>query len=124
MNGSFSTTVLSQWMDDMEAREKWLALVSADPRTATDPLAVEIIGGVYARQLGSWTRTGPRALTLDAGVVWRNLVPGTQVAGVAGFDAEFNGTLLFTDMLIEPMNYPAGGSYVLPANQYVLGLDI
>ena len=124
MNGSFSTPVLQSWMDDMESRTKWLALVSANPMTASDPLAVEIIGTVYARQLGIWVRTSPTLLTLDSAVVWTNLVPGTVVAGVAGFDAEFNGNLLFADLLIDPLNYPNGGAYALPSGQYVLGLDL
>lgn len=124
MNGSFATSLLSSWMDDLESRTKWMALVYSDPMTAPDPLAVEIIGTVYARQLGAWVRTSPTLLTLDQAIVWLNLVPGTVVAGVAGFDAEFNGNLLFADMLPQPQTYSAGGNYALASGQFVLGLDL
>lgn len=124
MNGSFATPLLSSWMDTLEARSKWMALVYANPMTAPDPLAVEVIGTVYARQSGIWVRTSPTLLTLNAALVWLNLVPGTVVAGVAGFDAEFNGNLLFADMLPTPKTYSAGGNYSLPSGQFVLGLDL
>lgn len=123
MDGHFSGFQTTAWMDQMEAKDKWMALVSANP-LIYDPLTCEIIGGVYTRELGTWVRTAVNMLTMSEELVWHNLVPGTVVAGVVGFDAQFNGNLLFSDMLTTPISYVSGGTYVLPGDQYVIGMDI
>lgn len=122
--GRFSSVITGGWMDDIAAMDKWMALVSADPESVGDPLTVEIIGGVYARQEAEWERTGPRSLLLDSGLVWRSLVPGTVVAGVACFDAEFNGELIASDLLDEPLVLTAGGNFLLPAGHFMLAIDV
>jgi len=121
--GRFAPWVVKGWMDDVEAIDKYLALFADDP-LAGDPLAAEIVGGIYARQLSSWTRSSDYALTLAAGVLWRSLVPGTVVRAVGAFDAAFNGNLLFRTLLVTPVEYPSGGTYPLPAGEYVVGLDV
>jgi hypothetical protein len=111
-------------MDDITARDKWLSLVSADPFTTSSPATTEIIGGSITRMASSWTRTGYGVLTLASTVSFVGLPAGAHVAGVACFDAAINGTLLFADLLDEPVSYLSGGTYVLAAGQYVVGIDI
>jgi hypothetical protein len=122
-DGRFAPWVVKQWMDQIEGWDKYLALFASDPY-AGDPLAAEIVGGIYARQLSEWIRSSDYALTLSAGLVWRSLVPGTVVRAVGAFDAPFNGNLLFRSLLPEAVEYASGGTYPLPAGEYVVGLDI
>lgn len=128
--GSFSLSVVETWMDDIEDRPKHMALFSADPWGVADPVTVELVGGTYARQDSLWLRTDIRAITLDAALVWRSLVPGTVVAAVGGFDDPFAGTLLFRSMITDvagnpaPVSYPSGGTHTVAAGQYVVGIDV
>lgn len=119
--GTFSTYLTSGWVDELAAKTIFLALFSADPAGSSNPAALEIIGGVYARQDTLWTRTSPSLLTLNEDAIFRNLPPGAAVAAVGGFDAAFNGNLLFSDVLAEPLSFPVGGTYIVPAGQYAVG---
>jgi hypothetical protein len=122
--GRFSTYQSTIWMNYMEASDKWLSIVSADPLVVADPQTSEVVGGTVARMEGSWTRTSATSMTLNSALTFRGLPAGAHVAGVAGFDAEFNGNLLFSDLLDEPVDFPNGGTYVVPAGEYVIGIDI
>lgn len=128
--GSFSAEVVEGWMDQLEDRPKWLAAFSADPYVGSDPATVEIIGGSYARQESLWVRSDVRALTLDVAVAFRSLVPGTIIAAVGAFDDAFSGALLFRSMILDedgnpaPLAFPAGGTHLISAGEYVIGLDI
>lgn len=128
--GSFSISVIEEWMDSIEDAEKHMALFSADPWSVADPTTVEIIGGTYARQESLWLRSDVRAITLDAALVWRSLVPGTTVAAVGAFDDPFAGRLLFRSMHLDesgnpaPIAYPSGGTHTLAAGEYVVGIDV
>lgn len=120
----WSTAKREQWMDEIEALEIWMALFSADPEGSPDPALLEIESGVYTRQESLWTRTDATHLTLASGLVWRNLPPGAIVAAVGGFDDAFTGDYLFSGLVLpDPVSYPAGGTYVLPAGEYVLSID-
>jgi hypothetical protein len=122
--GRFGVYLTSGWIDEVVAADKWLSLVAADPFTVGDPLTVEVVGGSLARQQGVWVRTSATLLTLDETVVFHGLPPGARVAGVAGFDDDVNGHLLFADLLDTPQDFPSGGTFVLPAGEYVLGIDV
>lgn len=128
--GSFSIGVIEMWMDEIEDAEKHMALFSADPWGVADPTTVEVIGGTYARQESLWLRTDVRAITLDAGLVWRSLVPGTVIAAVGAFTGAFNDELIFRSMLLDedgnpaPRSFPSGGTYALSAGEYVVGIDV
>ena len=124
MNGRFSSEVIADWVDDLMARDHFLALFAADPYGVSDPLTVEIISEVYARQAPVYVRTAFNLLTLDEVVVWHSLAPGTSVVAIGGFDNEENGTLLYADVLDTPKNFPTGGTYVLPADEWVVGIDV
>lgn len=121
--GRFAPYLVRQWMDQVAAKDKYLALFASDPLIG-NPYAAEIVGGIYARELSVWTRTSDFAMTLTEGIVWRSLVPGTVVRAVGAFDASFNGNLLFRSLLPATIEYPAGGTYPLPAGEYVIGLDV
>ena len=121
--GRFAPWVIKGWIDWLEGQDKYLALFASDPLVG-DPLAAEIVGGIYARQDSVWTRSTDYALTLTEGVLWRSLVPGTVVRAVGAFDAAFNGNLLFRTLLDAPVEYPTGGTYPLPAGEYVVGIDV
>lgn len=123
MDGRFAPSVIEGWIDEAEAWTKWLALFASDPYLG-DPLTAEIIGGLYARESPGWTRSSVAALTLTDGVLFRSLAPGTSVVAIGAFDAPFNGTLLFRDLLVTPRTFPTGGTFRLDAGEYVIGLDL
>lgn len=122
--GRLSPYLTIGWVDDLESAPKWLALVSSDPLATSAPLTAEIVGGTVTRMTSAWTRTGPMALTLNAAVAFVGLPPMAHVAGVAAFDAEVNGNLLFADLLDAPVSFPGGGTYTLAAGEYVVGIDV
>jgi hypothetical protein len=124
LDGRFSTFVTGPWITSLRGLDHYLALVSADPYGVSDPLTVEVLGDLYSREEPVWARPSPGVLMLDETVYWRNLAPGTRVAGVAGFDAPFNGNLLYADLLDVPNDYPTGGNFVLPAGEFFLGVDV
>ena len=121
--GSISSWRMAQWMDDLEEAEKWLTLVSDDPEGASDPLTVEIIGGSLTRHQATWART-PLLLTTTAAVIFSGIPVGAHVAGLAVFDADFNGNLLASDLFPEPVDYPSGGTWVLPSGEFAFGFNV
>lgn len=123
MDGRFSPGVLQGWMDQLYAKTIYLAAFSASPFGGS-PLAVEIVGGSYARLRGTFVRTSSVSMTLNADVIFRSLVPGTTIYAVGGFDALTNGNFLFGDLLENPRTFPTGGTYTVEAGELVLGLQI
>lgn len=119
--GRFSTYRVTAWMDEVYAENKWMTLVNADPLAVSDPLTVEL---TTTRIEGAWVRTSATSITLTSPLVFPGLLPGAHVAGVAGFDAEVNGNLTFADLLDTAVDYPDGGTFTLPAGEYVVGIDI
>lgn len=119
--GRFSNFKTTTWMDTVVADDKWMTLVSADALAVADPLTVEL---TTTRVQGTWFRTSNSLLTLTSPLVFPGLLAGAHVAGVAGFNAAVNGNLLFSSLLDTPVDFPAGGTYTLPAGQYVLGIDV
>lgn len=120
----YDSRLREEWTDQVEAIDKWMAIFSANPEGLALPATVEVSGEVYARQQSLWTRTGPTVLTLAESVRWRNLPPGSVVAAVGGFDDPFDGLLVFSELVLpEPVSYPSGGTYTLPAGEYELRID-
>ena len=122
--GRFSSYLIEGWIDDLEARPKWLTIVAADPQATANPYTAEVSGTALVRVSGTWARTGIGSLTLTSAISFPDLPYGAHVAGVAGFDAATGGNLLFADLLDEPKDYPSGGTYTLPGGQYVVGIDL
>ena len=120
--GSLSSWLLAQWVDDLEASDLWLTLVSDDPEGVSDPLTVEIIGSTLTRHQTTWSRT-PLLLTTSRSVVFSGIPVGAHVAGLAVFNADFNGDLLASDLFPEPVDYPAGGTWVLPIGEFAIGFS-
>jgi hypothetical protein len=56
-------------------------------------------------------------------VVFSGIPIGAHVAGLAVFNADFNGDLLASDLLPEPVDYPSGGTWVLPIGEFALGFN-
>lgn len=129
--GLFSDFIVEQWLDLVESYPYLgLALFSSDPFAAGSFSSVEVIGGSYARIQGTWLRASIRTLELDAGVVFRSLVPGTVIAAVGVVTDPFAGDLVCRSMLLDgagaptPLALPSGGSYPIGAGQYVIGVDV
>jgi hypothetical protein len=122
--GQWSPWIVGEWMNQAESLGKWMGLCFSDPVAAADPLTVEIASLGYQREGTGWTRSAHNVLTLDVDVVIHGLAPGDVVAAVVGFDQQFNGRLIFSDLLDVPRHYPSGGTYVIPAGEYVLGIDV
>lgn len=121
---SINVDILEGWMDEIEAMEKWMAAFFADPHGLSSPASVEVSGDVYARQETLWTRTGPTVLTLASTVRFRNLPPGAVVGAVGPFDDPFGGLLVCSALVApEPISYPAGGTYTVPAGEYEIRID-
>jgi hypothetical protein len=121
---TFAVDLREAWMDDIEAVAKWMTLFSADPDGLAIPTTVEISGDVFARQESLWTRTGPATLTLAEVVRFRNLPPGTVIAAVGAFDGPLSGTIVFSDPVApEPLEYPSGGTFTIPAGEYELRIE-
>lgn len=118
--------VLSGWIDELYARPHWGALFASDPLAVGNPATVEIAGTLYARQdaSGLLTRSGPTSILVNSAVTWLNIEPGTSVVAVGFFDSAFGSTLLHRVMLPEPADFPSGGGWILPANEYATGIDI
>ena len=119
----WSASKLQTWVDEIEALDIWMAAFSADPEGAGDPALLEIIGGTYVRQTSAWTRTSALTLTLASPVIFSGIPPGGVIAAIGGFDDAFAGTFLFSDLLPDPESYPSGGTYVLPAGEFVVGFE-
>lgn len=122
-----STALLEQWTDDLQDRPHWGTLFSADPYTVSEPATVELAGATFARQDGSgmFTRSSTTTLTVTTAVIFRGLEPGAVVAAVGFFDDAFASTLLLhRAMLPAPVDFPSGGTWVLPAGEYVTGFDL
>lgn len=129
--GTFSTSVIEGWVDQIEDTPKWLAIFSSDPWAVADPTTVEVAGDTYVRINATWLRTDVRALTLDSAAIWRSLPPGTVVAAIGAFDDAFAGTVLFRSMLLDPVSgnpapvaFPTGGTFKIDAGEYVIGVDV
>jgi hypothetical protein len=60
----------------------------------------------------------------------QGIEPGTTIVGIGAFDDAYGGELVFADLFVDesgnptPLSYPSGGTFVLPASEYVIGLDV
>jgi hypothetical protein len=123
--GRIAPDITAAWLTSSMggiAEPQWAGLVSDDPFETSNPLSVEILGDAYRRP------SCPRELV---GTVLRNSTvlhwafgPMTRIVGVAGFDAAFNGRVRwFIPFDGDPLNFPSGGSYDLPARSLFIGID-
>lgn len=124
MPGQFGDYMVAALMSliSQSTSASWMAAFFADPQKA-DPRAVEVVGGSYARQKPTFTRTDPKALTLAADISF-TLQPGTTVVAIGAFDSSVNGNFLYSDLLSTPRVFTTGGVYTVQAGEYVVGLQI
>lgn len=129
--GRISAYQLGSWMDQLQATELFGTLFTADPNGSTDPLAVEVIGSGYNRVQASFTRTGAALMTLDEPLAILAIPPGTTVVWIGFMDAPTNGHLIASDLVRDPstgattpQSYPTGGTFVVPATEFVIGVDV
>lgn len=120
--GRIDASVTTGWLADLASRARWAALMRDDPYAGTDPLAVEVGGSPYARAATAWESVGS-LLRNTAPLEWLALSAGTRATAVAGFDAPFNGRLLWVAYLEKPRSWPGGGSMRLGKGELVLGID-
>lgn len=122
--GAIAPTLLAGFLDQIGALDLYLGLVSSDPLLVGDPLAVEITGPAYVRELGNFSRVSPLTLLLGASAVFDSIDLDTVVAGVAVWDAQYNGHLVARKMLASPKSFPTGGSYTVAGGAFALGFDL
>lgn len=130
MNGRFSRYQVARWIDTLEDRTLYMSLFTSDPFSLANPLAAELIGPSVVRQQSIWERESPFALRLANDVFFSAIPQETTIVAIGAFDKEVNGNLLFRDLISRngrtpsPEIYSAGGSYVIPAGEMVLGIDV
>ena len=127
--GRFGPTYVASWMNQIEPLTKWMTAFTADPLLESDPAIVEL-GGSVVRKSSTWDRTALNTLTMTSQLVLQGIEPGTTLVAIGAFDDEFGGELIFSDLIRDadgnpaPLEYPSGGTFVLPANEYVVGIDV
>ena len=121
--GRFSDFLVTPWLQQILAQTNFLGLTTQDPFSVGNASTVEIIGQSYARQIPTFTLTG-RLLTSGGILTWQGIPPGAVVSHIAGWDAAFNGNLLWGAPIPGGVvSYPNGGYFQIPANQYFVGID-
>lgn len=121
-NGHISDYQAQHWLDVLSSVGLWYAAMSADPTVVGDPLAVEVVGGSYARVEGVFVRSG-RSMLSDTPMVI--VVPGgSTVTGIALFDAAFNGNMRAYSPLPEgPQSFQSGGTVIIAAGDFAVTID-
>ena len=121
---------VNAWMTALAATALFATVFTSDPNAASDPLSVEVLGSGYNRVQASFSRTGPGLITLDTVLVIPAIPPGATGVWVGFMDAAANGHLIASDLIRDPLtgiatprSYPAGGTFVIPAGEYTIGID-
>lgn len=112
------TDMLDYWNKRMR---RWVGLVFGDPFLVNDPLSVEVLGDAYRRAPFIMTRVDK--VLRNAGPFQWSVAPGSSLHGVASWDAAFNGHPCHYTPFNAPIDYPAGGTFILPAYELAIGLD-
>jgi hypothetical protein len=125
-SGRFAPWITQAWLvgpqiPPLKDIPQWAALVSSDPYLVSDPLAVEVLGDAYRRP--QFTPQVVDQILRNAAALSWTVGPMTRIAGIAGFDAAFNGRLMWYTPLPDALDYPAGGSVSFPAREIYLGVD-
>jgi hypothetical protein len=120
-NGQVAHSITSGWLDLLKARKHYMGLLIGDPRTTSDPLSLEVLGNAYRRPLITFERRD-QVLRNVQPLNW-TVGPMTRVAGVASFDAAFNGNWQFWLPLEDPLDYPAGGALTYAKGDLFVGID-
>lgn len=120
--GRFASRITQGWLAEMQAANHWAALMTGDPTVTSDPLSVEQLGGSYFRPQVYFEWVG-QILRNSTAMNWLSLPPQSRIVGVAGFDAAYNGNLVWWCPLDEPLDFPTGGGWGVAAGDLFLGVD-
>lgn len=123
MDGRWGPDVVEQWIDIVEAMDKWVGVFFSDP-LASDPSSVEVIGASYARIQPAWSRTSAYSLTMTEEAIFRALAPGTNIAAMALMNGAFSNTLIARELVSPVRSFPAGGTFKVDANEWVIGIQV
>ena len=120
--GWFDPDDITAFLDSWARLPRFAGLCSSDPKLASDPLTVEVLGDAYRRTPAAWLRSG---MLLRNSTPWQfmGLLPGTRVHGIAIWDASFNGKVKAYIPLDEPVDLPTGGNFTAAAGDYFIGFD-
>lgn len=129
--GRISDYQVDLWMDQLQGTLLFGTVFTSNPSSATDPLSVEVVGAGFSRTLASFSRTGTGTLGLDKVLAIPTIPPGSTIVAIGFMDAATNGHLVASDFVRDPVSgvispraYPTGGTFVVPANQFTIGIDI
>lgn len=121
--GGVSSYQAGQWIAGLLDVPLYVALAASNPLFG-DPLAIEFIGGSYARQLGTFVSSGPTSVQSIAQVQFHGLPLDSVVAGVMVFDAPRNGNLVAAYAYDAPVQLGTGGKYTVAAGELEIGVDV
>lgn len=120
--GRFDSAEIQGWLAASAAKPCWAALMTDDPYMVSDPLTAEVLGSAYRRP-SCPLELVDTVLRNQLALSWSGLPPMSRIAGVAGFDAPFNGSLRWWCPLPTPLDFPAGGGWAVGARTIYLGVD-
>lgn len=112
-----ATDMLTDHLAALAAAAPYLAVMTSDPFAVTDPLTVEAPD--YTRPHVTWT-LHPRYIQLAADATFLNAPGHLSVAGFAGYDAAFNGTMGWY-LKIRPFTTTAFGTFKVAAADVQVG---
>lgn len=89
--------------------ECWVALHFDDP-TLAGAYASEVNGGGYGRILSKWGEISNKIMWLDNNLIWTGLQQ-TRITHLGGWNAEFNGDLMWVSQVKPPARILDGKGY-------------
>jgi len=123
-SGRFSDNFLTELLAKIAGGSHYLSLCTQDPFSVANPTTVEIPGPVYARQLIVLTQSS-RLFTCPNPITWSGISANVSVTHIASFDTAFGSNMEWAGPLPGgPYSYPNGGFLTVPANGYLVGIDI
>jgi hypothetical protein len=120
--GRFAPAVTQGWLAEMLAKQHYGALMVGDPFITSDPLAVELLGASYRRPKIIFEQVG-QLLRNTNSFNWLGIPPQSRIVGAAGFDAPYNGSIIWYFPLDTPLDFAIGGSWAIAAQDLYLGID-
>jgi hypothetical protein len=119
--GRFSDYQVAQWLADAASNGYWLAIHYDDP-DISGAYASEIFGGSYIRVLAQFSGVDGRTIWNTDTVRWTGL-PAVQATFLAGWDAQFNGNLLWSSSIDGVVKFIDGSTWAIPAQSVALSIN-
>lgn len=126
MRGRLASWVTDSWLDAVpptSARDacRYGAAMAEDP-FATDPLAAEAGGMIYARPRIDWTRVD--AMLRNSGNLVFKLSAGTRIVALGFFTGAINAEFAGCLYLPAPVSIGTQGSWTVPSLSAYLSVDV